>query len=260
MKKSIKILCIGNSFSHDTTRFVPQIALSCGYDEIVIANLYIGGCPIQKHLETLKEDLPLYRFERDDGSGWSQTPEYKSRDAILSENWDWISIQHGSSYGGFYTKEESYKDLPELVERVRSLTGPCTKIAFNMTWVGEPWKDRPEMIEFERDQLRYFEAICHLTKTLVAKTDGIDLIVPTGTAIQNARTTDLGLKMNRDGFHLSLECGRYLAGLTFFCFLTETDPEKVEWKPEEIGEEEYKILQRAAKLATTIPYSVTEIL
>ena len=43
MKKSIKILCIGNSFSHDTTRFVPQIALSCGYDEIVIAETIVVG-------------------------------------------------------------------------------------------------------------------------------------------------------------------------------------------------------------------------
>lgn len=47
--QKLKILCIGNSFSQDTTAYVAEIAKAIGYEDVVIANLYIGGCPICKH-------------------------------------------------------------------------------------------------------------------------------------------------------------------------------------------------------------------
>lgn len=46
--QKLKILCIGNSFSQDTTAYVAEIAKAIGYEDVVIANLYIGGCPICK--------------------------------------------------------------------------------------------------------------------------------------------------------------------------------------------------------------------
>ncbi len=126
--KSIKILCIGNSFSEDTTSYLTQIARSLGFSNTVVANLYIGGCPISKHYENLKNDLPLYRYDRDNGAGWTQTPGYKISDAIKEEKWDWISIQHGSSYGGSYTDEKSYSDLPQLVAGIRRLADEKRKL------------------------------------------------------------------------------------------------------------------------------------
>lgn len=39
------------------------------------------------------------------------------------------------------------------------------------------------------------------------------MIIPTGTAIQNARTSFVGDHMNRDGYHLDLKIGRYTAAL-----------------------------------------------
>ncbi|MPM28950.1 hypothetical protein SDC9_75488 [bioreactor metagenome] len=48
----------------------------------------------------------------------------------------------------------------------------------------------------------------------------IQIIIPCGTSIQNARTNpylkSIGDELTRDGFHLNEEMGRYIAGLTVF--------------------------------------------
>ena len=258
--KSIKILCIGNSFSDDTTAYVAEIAASSGFSDVLVANLYIGGCPIDKHFENLKNDLPAYRYSCNDGSGWVKTLDFKIADAIRADRWDWICIQHGSSHGGRYTDVESYKNLAELVALVKSIADPETKVAFNMTWVGEPSFDRPEMIEFNRDQERYFEAICAITESVVAATEGIERICPIGTAIQNARTTDLNHKLNRDGYHLSMDIGRYIAGLAFLSALTRIPVNNVEWKPFEVSDDDKALVIKAVMMAMEKPFCISTIL
>ena len=257
--KTIKILCIGNSFSEDTTAYAAVIATSLGFSDVLVANLFIGGCPIDKHLENLKNDLPLYRYDRNDGTGWVKIPHFKISDAIRADRWDWISIQHGSSYGGRYADEKSYINLAELVSRIKAIADPETKIAFNMTWVGEPTFDRPEMIYYNRDQKRYFEAICALTEAVVAFTVGIERVCPTGTAVQNARTTVLNHKLNRDGYHLSLDIGRYLAGLAFISALTEVSVDDITWKPLGVSEEDKALAIKAVMAAMDNPFGISSI-
>jgi len=257
--QKLKILCIGNSFSQDTTAYVAEIAKAIGYEDVVIANLYIGGCPICKHYRHLQEDLPAYRYDRNEGFGWTQTPNCKISDAIKAEKWDWISIQHGSSGGERYTEPSCYQDLPALVEEVKALAPSTTKIAYNLTWAGEPEFDRPEMIDFGRDQLALFAAICHTTQECVVPVPGIDRVVPTGTAVQNARTTALKSRMSRDGYHLSYDIGRYLAGLIFFAALTGVSVENVSFRPKEVSDVDVELILRAVGLAMNEPYRVSTV-
>jgi hypothetical protein len=249
----MKILCIGNSFSQDTTRVLPQILEGLGMHEYVVGNLYIGGCPIHKHYENFTEALPAYTYFRNDGRGWTQIHDTVITHALVSEKWDWVCIQHGSSYGGFYTEEESYALLPALVEGLRSQT--TAKIAFNLTWVGVPEHDRPEMIRFRRDQVRYFNAICDTTQRVVATIPGIERVCPTGTAVQNARKMGLAHRLCRDGYHLSMGPGCYLAGMTFLKALTGCALEPISWVPEDVSGEEKAILIAAANQAIEQPYN-----
>ena len=47
----VKILAIGNSFSQDATRYMKEIAQSMGL-EMLVVNLYIGGCSLEQHAST----------------------------------------------------------------------------------------------------------------------------------------------------------------------------------------------------------------
>jgi len=150
------------------------------------------------------------------------TPNYRISQALAADSWDWVCIQQGSRDGSFYSREESYTELPKLVEYIRRRVPAHTRIGFNMTWVGEPENNRPEMIFYGRQQQRLFGAISALTRDLLAPMEGIDRICPIGTAIQNARTA-VSEPLTRDGYHLSLTLGRYIAALTFWKALTGGD-------------------------------------
>ena len=138
MKDGIKILSIGNSFSEDTMEHIPEIVKSLGYKDFKFANLYIGGCSIKKHYNLMVNDIAEYEYYVNSGDGWTQTQHFTSREKIKEEDWDIISIQHGTGDKSRYTSPESYADLPALIKEVKALSKKDVKIAFNMAWVAEP--------------------------------------------------------------------------------------------------------------------------
>ena len=93
----------------------------------------------------------------------------------------------------------------------------------------------------------------------------IKILVPSGTAIQNARTSYLGDTLNRDGTHLDYGVGRYIAALTFMAALTGADISEIEWAPTNIGEDvrDVDAAARVVAIESVInalknPYEVTQ--
>lgn len=245
----MKILSIGNSFAQDTMTYLPEIANDLGLDSI-FAYLYIGGCPIGYHYLNAIDDLPVYHYYYStSNTPWQNKKRVSISEAISSQDWDWINIQHGSKDSHCYTDPAYYKRLPELVSYVKALAGEKTRISFNMAWVADPENKHHEMVDFHgNDQNKMYEALVKITRTLVASTKGIDKISPTGTAIQTARK--LGFNdITRDGYHLSYDFGRYIAALTFMKALTDVDITKVNWAPETLTNEAKNAAIRCALLA-----------
>ena len=60
-----------------------------------------------------------------------------------------------------------------------------------------------------------YQAIADAVKK-AAKANKIKIVIPSGTAIQNARTSFIGDHLNRDGYHLDVKIGRYTAACTWF--------------------------------------------
>lgn len=257
-KKEWKILCIGNSFSQDTTRLLAPIALGCGIETIKVVNLLVSGCSINMHWNHASNDLPVYKYDIDTGNGWDRTENHKMGDIIRSDRWDWISIQHGSVDRSRYSDPESYRHLPELITYIKENAWEGTKIAFNMTWVGDPDSKHHEMRAFDGDQLGLYNAIARLTETTIVPMAGIDRVSPTGTAIQNARTA-VTASLCRDKYHLSLDTGRYIAGLTFLKALTDADIRSPGWMPETMAPDSLQLAVAAAHSAIAAPFSITDL-
>ena len=254
MNKKLKILCIGNSFSVDTTRRLPEVAPALGVDR-VIGNLYVPGCPIDRHYEHIVNDTPVYKYFHNDGGEWSETPDFKISDAIGSDDWDYISIQHGSSGGRSYIRPECYDHFPALVQAVKALAPSHTKIVFNITWTGETARDHRDMRAHTGSQLSLMNNIIRITRQLIEPTADLAFTIPTGIAIQNARTA-LTYPLTRDGYHLSKDSGRYLAALTFLCTLTGINPNQLTPDPEV---QDLEVLIKAAQLAIANPYNISLI-
>ena len=259
----LKLLCIGNSFSVDAMEWIGEIAADLGYTEVVFGNLYIGGCYIDKHITQFEDNLTNYTYYLEVGTsseGLKKTTSagYIGADAILSENWDFISLQQGSARS--FTIDE-YKNLPVLIDHVTSLC-PSATLVWHQTWAYEEnYANETKNIT----QAQMYEGILNCVQNAVMTQEEIELLIPSGTAIQNARTSYLGDTMNRDGYHLDKGIGRYIAALTFFAALTGADISKLEWAPTNIGSDvrDVDAAARAVAIESVInalknPYEVTQ--
>jgi len=258
MTDCLKILSVGNSFSVDTMEYLPRLAAELGVKQVVFGNLYIGGCSIRRHFTNICEDAAAYKYYLSTGGEWSCTPDTRISDAVKSEKWDWISIQHGSGDGSMYSEPAAYEQLIPLIGKIREMAWSGVKIAFNMTWVGDKGCTRPEFLACGENQLLLYEKIARLTETLILPMQEVDVISPVGTAIQNARTA-MTRPLTRDSYHLSLDAGRYIAAMTFLKALSGLETEAVPWCPDGVDEQERRIAAEAVRCALRTPFAVTDL-
>ena len=76
-----------------------------------------------------------------------------------------------------------------------------------------------------------YNAIVDTLKSTVLSKELIDGVIPSGTAIQNLRSSYVGDTVTRDGYHLSHTHGRYTAALTWYAYLTGGDVNEITWVP-----------------------------
>src|SRR5690606_11638220 len=87
----------------------------------------------------------------------------------------------------------------------------------------------------------------------------IDLLVPCGTAIQNARTSFIGDNLTRDGYHLDLYIGRFVAACTWFEALFGQQAPVAHYRPDSVSVAQAEVARQAAHAAVQRPFSVTGI-
>ena len=113
--KVVKVLAIGNSFSADAVeQNVVELAAADGR-QMIVANMFIGGCPLSRHWDNVQHDRGAYRYRKTgvDGKRY-QTDNMSISRALADEDWDYISLQQASDRSG---QPETYE--PYLTELIR---------------------------------------------------------------------------------------------------------------------------------------------
>lgn len=260
----LKILMIGNSFSDDTSYHLWKIAHSAGVDNVTVGNLYIGGCSIDTHFENATKTAKAYEYRLTDNQKkgvYKTTKNTSSASALQSENWDFVSFQQASDKSG---NPSSFGALPELLAWAKNLC-PDAQFVWNMTWAYQSNSTHSGFKHYNNDQTVMYNAIIGVLNARILTNESIDLISPTGTAIQNARAV-LGDTATRDGYHLAFEGdmgtgtynARYLAALTFFGALTGVSLDKVTYTPDNVDATTKAVLLTAASSAIRNPFPVIE--
>ena len=250
---SLKILAIGNSFSDDTTKYLYDIAKAAGVENVSLGNLFIGGCSLNTHATNAKGNKAAYDYRTNTDGEWKTTPNYKMGDAIKSQKWDFISLQQASGSSGI---ADTYVELEYLIGYVKSLC-PDAKIIWNMTWAYQQDSTHKDFAKYDGNQLNMYRSIVTAVEDVVIYRAKIETVVPNGTAIQNARTSYIGDKLTRDGFHLSLDLGRYIAGLTFFSKLTGISIENISYAPAGVDDGMKQVAIESVMNALETPFSIT---
>ena len=221
-RKTIKILSFGNSFSQDAHQWLPYISASAGVD-VILGNLSIAGQTLQGQHTQIRDNLSNYTYFKKtaiDGNVSNQILGDNNNylDALLDEDWDIITLQQSSDLSGVTSSYQPY--LNNIINTLRNeSTNPEVRFALHLTWAYSSDSPHGAFPDYDSNQLQMYEQITKSNMDSLISSD-IDILIPTGTAIQNARTNDylnnVGNELTRDGHHLNYGIGRYIAGLSFF--------------------------------------------
>lgn len=255
--KSFKLLAIGNSFSDDATQYLYDVAKAYGVQDVIVGNLYVGGCTLSQHKSYAQNNQAVYDYRKNTTGSIITKPAYRLLDALREEEWDIICLQQASQESGQSATYNS--DLTFMLNYIeQNKTNEAAQVAWHMTWAYQQNSTHWAFPVYERDQRVMYESIVNAVKTNVLTNDAFDHVLPVGTAIQNARTSRLGDTLTRDGYHLTLDTGRMIAALTWFTEITGHDPNAlpVSVLPASSASVE-DVIKESVSAALRYPFSVT---
>ena len=255
-QRTIRVLAIGNSFSEDAVENNLHELGEAQGTCIIAGNLYIGGCPLQRHWDNAQNDRPAYRYRKVDAEGKQQQHDNtRLSTALQDEHWDYVSLQQASGLSGQYETFEPY--LRQLIAYVRQYA-PKAKLIWHQTWAYQHNSSHGAFPNYDCDQMTMYNRIVSAAQQAM-RDNGIKIVVPSGTAIQNARTTFIGDNMNRDGYHLQLQYGRYTAACAWVETLTGQSVVGNSYRAKGMSDDLVRATQEAAHAAVTRPWTITDL-
>lgn len=217
-KKTFKFLLIGSSFGVNTIIQFPFLAKSAGV-EITCGNLYKGGVTLEGIKTIIDGDGNFETgriFKPTEYGKWEN--DSSSFEAMLTNyDWDVISLQRSADDRAKWD-ETQINNLEYIINYIRSKTlNYNPKIVFNTIF------STPVSTSDKSGQIADTE---NIISTALKMQDDFGLeIIPTCTAVQNARNTEL-MKygfldktipdLSFDGLHLDFGVGSYITGALLF--------------------------------------------
>ena len=262
-KDSVKILAIGNSFSDNAFNQMYSILKAFGANEIVLGNMYIGGCTVETHYNNAKNDSASYTYRKNDSRTASagtfiNTNNTKISTALTDEDWQVVTFQQASHDSGvidtYSTTQLDY--LTALAKN--TINNDNLKVGWHMTWAYQANSTHNAFPKYNNDQMTMYEVINACVVNKIETNDNFDFVIPAGTAIQNARTSYLGDTLTADGYHLNA-LGEYIIGLTWVLKYTGWDIEdlNLDYVPNQF-KKHIDVIKESAVNALAKPHEVTE--
>ena len=278
--QTINILLFGHSYGVDSTEYLPELAVSAGMENVYIGRFIKGNCSLEEHYAYFLADSTKKYAECLPGKTKFNKVDRTVREAVSGTRWDYVIFQNSLENEGRYETAQPW--LNRLVEYVLTTQKECFDnvpvIGWNMFWpISRLNEDGHHKLSTYRlsfygnssDQM--WNAYLAETKRL-SKDTGINFIIPTGTAVMNARRTGLNTvdakELTRDGDHLSYDLGRYVAACAVYeKILAPISGKSVlgnEWRVvkktlPEMTDKTATILQRCAVAAVEKPFKLSKI-
>lgn len=254
----LRILAIGNSFSEDAIeQYLYNLAAEDG-QELVIGNAYRGGQGLNSHWNDIQNNGNSFEYRKIVKGARTNITGQALNTIIIDEPWDIITFQQVSQDSGRPDTYEPY--LGNLIDYVKALaTNPDVRFGMHQTWAYAQNSTHGGFANYGNNQMTMYNAIVSAVNQAVANHEELTFVVPSGTAIQNARTSILGDNLNRDGYHLDYGIGRYIAACTWLETVTELSAVGKNYHPSSVDNLMASIGQNAAHNAVLNPNSVTDM-
>lgn len=278
--QKLRILGIGNSFTANSTRFLPEICDADPEVSVEVGMAYIPGSPLDLHAwlaylaEKGDDRAKRYQFKV---NGKTIKKHYTLQEIITAEPaWDYVTIQQVSSKS--YQADTFSPHAQKLKALIHKLL-PEAQVVIHETWAHSV--DSPRVHKWDLSPEAMYAKV-HAAYTSIAKELEVPMI-PVGTAFETAKDdpqwdyqptgvytanwTDLSKipdqskslhncfywakdgngkpYIKADGYHANKN-GEYLGALVWYAFFFGKDPADVTYQPEELSDAQAASLRAAA--------------
>lgn len=218
-RRSVKILCYGNSFTQDSMSYVPTILKNiCPQLDFVIAIAYIGGCPLAQHYVnfyggeatvgsttyTPKSYQSYHKFVSSENE-WVTTSNKTALDVLHDEEWDIVTFQEGGVFAHL-AWESNYE--PYIYGIHRAVFDNVENKSVKLGWLSIHGTYTSTQ---DGDLNRYNEVTANSKKMM--ELTGTEILFPYGTAVQNLRTTPLKELGDYDTHNLKYDVAHLQEGI-----------------------------------------------
>ncbi len=275
MKRNLKILTIGNSFTDSLVMFFPDVVKSAGC-ELLFDRANHGGCELRRHWSYVENE------EKDDACRMYQDQKFKLREILAREPWDIVTLQQASHESW---DPATYQPYAGLLHDYVKKHAPGAEIVIQQTWSYRA--DDPRLLPggawgFDQDgmYLRLEKAYRKLASELNLR------MIPSGYAVQLARKEqpfrfqnydpgvlktlhwpdmpsqagsivgqmcwqkgeDGELVLGRDTIHLNTR-GQYLQACVWFAYLYGRNTSEISYVPRLVADSDARFLRGIAQRA-----------
>ena len=231
--KVLKILTLGHSLTVDACHMLNLVSAAEGMENLVIGTLYYSGCPLNKHVQFLTEDAPVYNLYLSSTATPNVIPEIEKEVtmeyALTYDYWDIIIMQAGVfevAKSATYTNGDIQK-IQEYVNKHKK--ADWATFAWHMPWAFPVDRDLQMMKDndsyhknyedFDHDRSKLYNAMTKCVGDHILTDETFQFLIPSGTAIENALSSYLTEKdLHRDYAHAT-DYGRLIAAYTWYCKL-----------------------------------------
>ena len=251
-----KILMIGNSFSLNATKYVPNMCAEQGVD-VTIGILYRSGESLENHLSYFNSGNAVYTYyERTANDGvvnLTTQNNYTFNQALERQDWDMVTFQQNSSNSNNYETYQPF--LNDLKNLVSGALPDSVEYGALQTWALST--------TVNPNQDTAYSDIVSAYRNAMIDAD-LGFILPAGTAIQSARgvaeINAIDDELTDDGYHLG-ELGMYIASAAVFESLYRGDCsiEKTFYKADGMTNYQRFVSTKVSQNAVNCPERITEL-
>ena len=281
---TLRILCIGNSFTKDAVEHLPAIMVQAGVSDVQIVHMYYGGRTIPEYVSGWSTATDYKCYVCNPGaSGWSELTGKSLAQVAVTGKWDVVTIQEhtGRRLAWGYNQTElaselaSAQDLVNLVKSAQTSAGGSPRLYYILS---QAYHDLSKAQNTQKNFTTTDEmwTVIASVGEAIVEGCGFDGVISTGVMLQNLRTSPLNNSngLTRDGYHMDYGISRF--GAACAVFETLISPVKnvlldgivagpttdsftgTAWTTA-VTAERAAIALQAARLAIAKPYEVTDM-
>ncbi len=269
--RTLRLFVIGNSFSNNATRFLPELAKAGGH-ELIIGKAQTGGCSFERHWNAVDAFLADPNDPKGKIYGGKSLYEH-----ISGAKWDVITVQQYSLHSTDYGTYQPY--ATRLHAHLKKLQ-PGAEVVIHQTWayradaakfgqVGGGKNATSDREMWEKSRAAYWQLAQDIGARVIPTGDAFWRVVsdpkwgykadarfdpksavhpalpPQTHSLHAGYRWSAAKKLGMDANHANL-AGEYLGALVWYGFLFDESPEKLAFVPPGIAPEFAAHLRRVA--------------